>query len=338
MRRQGFVGPSGEVVSRRVESKVLEGNPLGDPSTRELLTYLPPGYETGGDYPVLFALAGFTSSGRAFANWRNFGESLPERLDRLIHSGTMGPTIVVFPDAFTRLGGNQYLNSTAIGRYADYLVEELVPFVEKEFAVRPGRDHRGLFGKSSGGYGALVHAMLYPDTWGAVACHSGDLYFEYGYLPDFPVAIEALREHGSFESFLEAFEKRQKPLGREIHALMLFAMAATYDPDPAVPCGFRIPFDPETGEMIEARWRAWKRWDPIEMLEDSVAALDRLELLFFDCGRRDQYRLQYGARIFERRLREHGIRFEYEEFDDDHSGLDYRFDVSLPKLYRALQG
>ena len=52
-----------------------------------------------------------------------------------------------------------------------------------------------------------------------------------------------------------------------------------------------------------------------------------------DCGRRDEYFLHYGARSFARKLEAAGIEHRYEEFDDGHTGIDYRLDVSLPYLY-----
>ena len=104
----------------------------------------------------------------------------------------MGPAIIVFPDCFTSLGGNQYINSSAIGRYADYLTRELVPFIDKEFRTLAHRDHRGCFGKSSGGYAAMIHAMKYADTWGAVANHSGDAYFEFVYRSEWPSTLTEL--------------------------------------------------------------------------------------------------------------------------------------------------
>ena len=76
----------------------------------------------------------------------------------------MGPAIVVFPDCFTSLGGNQYVNSSAIGRYADYLTREIIPFVDREFRTLASREHRGCFGKSSGGYGAIIHGMSTRST------------------------------------------------------------------------------------------------------------------------------------------------------------------------------
>ena len=175
---------SGRVVTLEYTSKVLLGNPLGDPHVRTLDVWLPPQYDAakgrglGKRFPVLFDLVGFTGSGRAHTAWRNFDENVPERAARLVHEGKMAPAIIVFPDCFTAFGGNQYVNSPAIGRYADYLTRELVPFVDRELRTLAAREHRGVFGKSSGGYGALVHAMKYTKYWGAAASHSGDAGFE----------------------------------------------------------------------------------------------------------------------------------------------------------------
>ncbi len=88
--------------------------------------------------------------GIAHTNWKPFGDNVPERAARLIRERKMGPAIFVFPDCFTSLGGNQYVNSSAIGAYADYLTREIIPFVDREFRTLASREHRGCFGKSSG--------------------------------------------------------------------------------------------------------------------------------------------------------------------------------------------
>src|SRR5262245_55737540 len=120
--------PQGRVVVIEHTSKVLAGNRLGDPVTRPITVWLPPQYDTGANtkkksgkgrrYPVLYDLVGFTGSGPAHVGWKGFDENVPERAARLIHDRKMGPCILVFPDCFTSLGGNQYINSPAIGRYA----------------------------------------------------------------------------------------------------------------------------------------------------------------------------------------------------------------------------
>src|SRR3546814_20062202 len=95
----------------------------------------------------------------------------------------MPPVVVAFPDCFTRLGGNQYINSAATGPWEDILLQEVVPLVEQRFGCG-GAGRRGVFGKSSGGYGAIAHALKPADFWAAAACHSGDMGFELCYLPE----------------------------------------------------------------------------------------------------------------------------------------------------------
>jgi enterochelin esterase-like enzyme len=143
-------------------SKILKDNPLGDSHVRRLAVWLPPQYDTSGDnkrFPALYDMAGFTGSGLGHANWKAFGDNLAERASRLVREQKMGPAIFVMPDCFTALGGNQYVNSSAIGNYADYLTREIVPFIDREFRTLASREHRGCFGKSSGGYGAIIHGM-----------------------------------------------------------------------------------------------------------------------------------------------------------------------------------
>ena len=359
---------SGTLVILEHDSKVLRGNPLGDPHVRKLAVWLPPEYDQGSTrgrgkrFPALYDMVGFTGSGLSHIAWRNFSENVPERVARLIHENRMGPTIMVFPDCFTALGGNQYVNSSAIGDYADYLTKEIVPFVDREFRTLASRDHRGCFGKSSGGYGAIIHGMKYARTWGAIADHSGDSYFEFVYGHDWPNTLNELAKYrpvplkagamdvrkvdrdaaqglddGRVKGFLDAVWKKPKLSHVEGHCIMNLCMAATYDPDPKAPNGFRLPFNLDTGELLADRWKHWRANDPVNLVAKHRKNLASLRGIYIDCGWRDQYHIHYGTRILSKRLHEAGIAHAYEEFDDNHSDVDYRMDTSLPYLYKALK-
>ena len=212
-------GAAGTFVVLEHASKILKGNPLRDPHVRKLGVWLPPQYDAGFNgrgprFPVLFDLVGFTGSGLAHANWKPFGDNVPERAARLLHAQKMGPVIIVFPDCFTALGGNQYVNSSALGNYADYLTRELVPFVDREFRTLASRGHRGCFGKSSGGYGSMIHGMKYSRTWGAIANHSGDAYFDFVYRHDWPNTLNELSKHKARERASSASGAFSTPCGR----------------------------------------------------------------------------------------------------------------------------
>jgi hypothetical protein len=211
----------------------------------------------------------------------------------------------------------------------------------------------------------MVHGMKYARHWGAIADHSGDAYFDFVYRPDWPNTLNELDKHreprrrqggydalaearargklalghddGRVRRFLDAVWGKEKLSPAEGHAIMNVCMAATYDPDAGAPLGFGLPFNLETGELIAARWKNWLKHDPIHMVERYRANLGSLHGIYIDCGWRDQYHLHYGTRILSRRLREAGIDHVYEEFDDNHSDIDYRMDSSLPFLYKALK-
>jgi poly(3-hydroxybutyrate) depolymerase len=253
-----FFGSMGSVSRVTVQSEALKSNMLGDPSVRVVDVYVPAGHD-GQGLPLLVDLVGFTGSGLSHTNWVGFGENLPERLDRLIGEQRMPPVVVAFPDCFTRLGGNQYINSASMGAWEDFLLHEMLPAIEERFGCG-GTGRRGVFGKSSGGYGAMTHALRHSDVWSAAACHSGDMGFELCYLPDMPAVLRALAGvENSIEKWwqkLEAAQKRPEGSGKVINAL---AMAASYDPDPTQFLGIRLPVTLDTCKLIEERWANWMR-------------------------------------------------------------------------------
>ncbi|MBL8544742.1 MAG: hypothetical protein JNJ63_13120 [Hyphomonadaceae bacterium] len=334
MRRNHAI-PRGELHRLVHQSVVLQGNPLGDPAERELYVWTPPGWSAGERLPVLVDLKGYTSSGLAHANWQGFTENVPERLDRLTHEG-MPRVVVVFPDCFTKLFGNQYLNSIGTGRYADYICDEIVPFVEQRFACG-GKGRRGLFGKSSGGYGAAWHGMNRADFWDAISINSGDMGFDALYIPALLEDIDQLRKHDySIEKFWKATTAKRKMSFKESLALMDLAQSAFFDPDPSKFMSMRLPLDPYTGEFIPERWAQWMAHDPVVMFDTLGENLRKLKLIYMDCGDHDNFRIHLGMRRFAKKLTAAGIAHEYEEFDDDHMDVDYRMDVFLPKLAKAL--
>jgi hypothetical protein len=327
---------AGKIVVHRHISEVLRGNPLGDPAERDVYVYLPPGHEPSHRYPGLLAVVGFTGTGSMLFNVDPLGEDLRRRLDRLIMSGKCPPVIVAAPDCFTRFGGNQYINSTATGRYEDYLLQEIVPFISSIY----GTGHWGVFGKSSGGFGSIVLGMRHPDVFKAVADHSGDSNFELCYMPDACEALDQFREAGGPQAWLDKFwldENRHRNKWQK--ALNFLAMAAHYSPNPDSPhLGIDLPFDLETGEFRWDVWHRWMEWDPVRLVERYADNLRMLRLIYVDCGTKDEFALHWGARALVTRMRHCGLAPVYEEFEDGHMSISYRYDVSLPLLVRALMG
>ena len=319
-----------------LESNVLAGNPLGDPALRAVPVVLPPGYgESERRYPLIVGLTGFTGRGAMLLNDDAWQPNLAQRLERLYAEG-MPHAIFALPDCFTRYGGSQYINSAATGRYEDYVLEEIIPFVEARYRTIARPEGRGVFGKSSGGYGSMILGMRHPETFGALACHSGDMAFDLCYFVDFPKLCNGINKAGGVEAWWQQFAARAKKQHEDIEVLNILAMASCYSPDERAPLGIGLPVDLQTCALIPEVWARWLEWDPVRLLDRYGESLRGLRLLYMDCGFRDQFHLHFGARQMAQRLTERGIAFEYEEFDDDHMSVQYRYDVSLPKLAAAL--
>ena len=85
-------------------------------------------------YPVVYMLHGFTGNSLGWLNTPTFGApNVPQRFESLLKKGECGEMILVFPDGFTAMGGSQYVNSTATGRYEDYVIEDLIPFIDQKY-------------------------------------------------------------------------------------------------------------------------------------------------------------------------------------------------------------
>jgi enterochelin esterase family protein len=325
----------GTVKVLRYESKILKGNPLNDAHIRDLCVYLPPNYEESDkSFPVVYCLTGFTGRGKMLLNDNAFTPNLAQRLDNLIAKNKIKPMIVVMPDCFTYYGGSQYINSSATGNYEDYLTEEIVPFVDENFRTLNDKNSRAVMGKSSGGYGALIMAMRHSDIFGLACSTSGDAYFELCYLPDVPKAFRAIR--GNPKAFTEKFWREEKKGKNDFPALNIIGMSACYSPNKDSEIGFDLPFDMETGEILEDVWTKWIEHDPIRLVEKHAEDLKTLKLLYIDAGTRDEFALDLGARILCKRLKDFDVPFIHEEFDDGHMQISYRQNRSLELISEHL--
>ena len=331
---------SGAKVARSgFASDVLAHNLAEESPVRPVTAFLPAeSQEEGARFPVLYCLAAWTSAGRSQFDWAPFKESLFDRLVRLISEKKIPPCIVVAPDLYTRFGGSQYINSSYLGAHADYLVRELIPWVEANLPVKKGPGFRGAFGRSSGGFGALRLAMDYPGEFCSIACHSGDMGFDLVYQSDLIALASALLPYkGNVKGYLDFTLKQPKVSGRDIHILMLLGMAATYSPNSDRPEGFDLPIDLHTGVIDQQVWQKWVSHDPVVRISGGNEWSKELGCLYIECGNRDQYNLHYGARRLHNELAAQGVNHHYFEFDDNHSGTSYRYDVSLPIMLEAMQ-
>jgi len=331
---------NGKIIRETVGSVVLKENALGDPRLREFPVYVPPSYgsEKSRRYPVIYYLTGFTGTARGMVDAHPWKETLVARLDRLIKEKKTKEFIMVIPDCFTRYGGSQYVNSAGTGRYEDHIVSELVPYIDAKYRTQRDERFRAVMGKSSGGYGALYLGMRHSDVFGHVVSHSGDMFFEMCYAPEFPKCVNALARYGgAFRTFLRRFSESRDKFSFPNELINMAGMASCYSPNKKNPIGFDLPFDERTGELKPLVWGKWLAYDPVRMAEKHAGALKRLKTLYFDCGSKDEFFLHLGARKFSDTLKKIGVRHVYEEHGFGHFNMSERYDLSLARLGRQIK-
>jgi hypothetical protein len=326
-----------------VQSDFLAGNPLGDPARRPLYVYRSPGVARGEarDVASIYVIQGFTGQADMWLSRNAFEPTMFERVDATFAADGCPDAVIVFVDAWTSRGGSQFLNSTATGRYLDYLCDEVVPFIDQRYPTAADRARRGLSGKSSGGYGAMVVPMLRPDVFGALASHAGDALFECCYLPEFPAVARCLRD--DFEGSLAVFHQRLAASDRFDYARFgkpfeVYGYASAYSPDPDRPGEALLPFEIETGRLVPDVWERWLRHDPVRMAPGHADALRGLRRIYLDAGRSDEYFLDLGAQAFSNELSQLGVEHTLELFDGRHGGISYRYPGAIRELVLALTG
>jgi hypothetical protein len=329
---------AGRLDSLTVESELLADNPLGDPARRPLYVYSSPGVGEG-PVPCVYMIQGFTGQADMWLSRSAFEPNLIERLDAMFAAGGCPPGIVVMVDAWTSRGGSQFLNSSGTGRYMDYLCDEVVSFVDARYPTVADRDHRGLAGKSSGGYGAMVVPMLRPDVFGALASHAGDALFECCYAREFPEVARTLRDH--FESSYEVFFQRLDDAesfdwSRFGSPFEMYGYACAYTPDPERPGRPLMPFDIQTGRQVPEIWERWLELDPVRMAPRHADALRSMRRIYLDAGKSDEYYLDLGAQAFAGELTKVGAQHTLELFAGKHGGISYRYPGAIAELIRAL--
>lgn len=329
----------GRLDEREFHAPSLADNPLGDPSTRPIDVYLPPGYDDSPvAYPTIYVLHGFGSHVKRWSQRSLFDLTATERVDAAFAGGTPG-CLVVYVDAWTSLGGSQYVDSRAVGRYHSYLTVDAVDFVDHEYRTLARAGSRAVLGQSSGGIGALTAALLRPDVFGAFAAHAPDACFDLTLRPDLGLAHRALRDdyEASYEAFFTDFRSRL-PMSRpgDFPLLMVWALSSCYsaDPDGTV----RLPFDVGTGALVDQVWERWLEWDPIRLVPAHVDAIRSLRAIWLDAGRRDEHLLDVAAEMLAGAIEDADpTDFAFELYEGTHRDYQHRIAASVRYLAERLE-
>jgi len=315
---------------------------------KQAKVYLPPDYDANRSpgYPVIYMLHGY---GGDYTFWQGV-EDIKDIADYLISTGQMESMIIVMPDGNNALGGSFYTNSeylpsypSVFGRYEDYIVNEVVSYIDANYNTIPDRDHRGILGISMGGYGACKLAFKHPDVFGAAAIHSGPVAFEQ-FLATIPFVnlnlLDLVKQEwadfgGRIPSNVRDYLGEDRPL-----STMLFAMAGAFTPKidslggfdtlkhefalDTVPgtggtlwAGVRLPFD-TSYNIIDSLWNQWlEQHDPLTILKNNIDSIRTAGLaIYIDVGADDELFLQPHAYAMHSYLEQANYTHEYETFTE----------------------
>jgi enterochelin esterase-like enzyme len=297
----------GKVVTEKLVSDVLRNTKTGVDPNRTVKIYLPPGYETSGkSYPVVYYVHNLNwSAEKMFASG-----NVQQLLDRAFASHVVNKFILVAADYSTAQLGSWYENSAVTGRWLDFTVEELVPFIDSHFRTIKNRDSRGLVGDFVGGRGALILSMLYPDMFSVVyAMHP--VATGTGPIPMIS-KVDWKKIHAA-KSFAELDDGFARPY---------VAIMQAFLPNPDRPpfyCDFMVEMDngePKLNAVNTAKLKDDFLLD--QKLRERAANLRKMRGIGFDWARYDpNYDHVYANQQFTLKLDELGIEHEAEEYRGD---------------------
>lgn len=295
----------GSVVTKHIMSSILRNTRTGLDSNRLVKIYLPPGYTASGkSYPVVYYFHNvFSSAENTLADG-----NVVKLIEKGFEKGAVQEFILVVADYSSPTTGSLYENSTATGRWLDFTIMELVPFIDNNFHTLRDRRSRALVGEVMGARGALVLAMKYPDYFNVVYAMN-PVGTGLGLLP--------IETYPKWQKMIEA--KSFADLQGEHISQLFVTMSQAFFPNPNRPpfyCDFLMEM--ENGTLTYNAANAQKLMDSFfltKLLESDAAQLKKVSAIAMDWARYDPVQDHvYGSQAFSRKLDFFGIEHEAEEY------------------------
>ncbi len=337
----GLDGPAARVLASPqfeailIPGKTLEDNPLGDPIQRRVAVFTPKLPRFTSKLLTVYYLPGYGGSSEDFLGPN--GSEFADTFQRLADKG-MALRLVV-PDCRNRWGGSQYLNSPAQGNYADYVLDEIIPQLEKHFGTPATPRDRIIAGHSSGGFGALRLAMMAPDRFGAVVALSPDTDFEVTHKPLAAEYIVKSVSPAQMASYTAARDSMIRP-GSNLVQIMLGLSAAYAPKGPTEPGQFHWLYDSK-GNWQEEVWQNWLEEDPVVIARRNPHVFTPYHKIYLDGAEHDEFGAQKGARVLRDLIKPY-TRVHFFESPNGHAdyieerlarGLDWVFERQLRSVH-----
>ena len=294
----------GSLERVKVFGKSLEGNLMGESASPEVSIYLPASYakDRSRRYPVVYLLHGYTNSDLGY--FGETGRQLHRIAERVYQSGAAREMILVMPNAMNGYGGSMYSNSATTGNWEDYIADDLVAYMDRNYRTLATRDSRGLAGHSMGGYGTMRIGMKRPDVFSAIYALSSCCLNEGTVRPP----------RGGGPSPAESIRSIEEAKGNR-GAQGALARAAAWAPNPANPPLY-LDLPTKNGEVQPQVAVKWAANSPVAMLDQYVPNLKKLKAIALDIGLQDN--LITSNRVLVDALKRFGVAHTFETYEGDH--------------------
>jgi len=303
-----LLGAAGTVITDSFYSEALD-------ATRYMRVYLPEGYSTSTDYyPVIYFLHGGNSNHNSYSN-------IYYHLDTLIDYGHIQPVIMVKPDASVGpYYGSCYTNSALYGDFEDYIVYDLVEYIETAYRAIPSLDSRTIMGHSMGGSGALKLAFNHPDIYCAVADHSG--LVDYSAMLQIYIPL-ILSENGGSAPYT------YNP-NAGVFTGVAFTLCGAFSPDttdPPLYVDFILDSQGDIDSTIYDLWRPHDTPFLAHQLQPDTP------VIYLDCGMSDEYYCYQLHTALVDTLDLLGLPYQWYPYSGNHSNqLNVRFPIAIAFL------
>ncbi|MBQ4837590.1 alpha/beta hydrolase-fold protein [Pseudoalteromonas luteoviolacea] len=313
-----------QIVKQPFHSKALENSLIGTQSTRDIHIYLPEGYQQSNKrYPVLYLLGAYS--------WPiKYSQHIETMLDNHKKNGRNMEMIIVMLEGNTPLRGSFYVNSAVHGNFSDYVIKEVLPWIDSKYRTKASAKHRGIAGFSMGGTGALRFAAKNPQLFGHVYALSPGMFDEKGMAKSYLTSKDAIKRYQAFKKELATAKDPQAVMkaefasfqGREIwnngqansYSAYLMAYAGAFAGNAEQPFGVHYSIDP-------AQKPLWYRgFGELIDLYSTPSVVAQLSSVRIDVGDKDDYIwISEGVLALKQKAQANKVPITFDVFSGGHS-------------------
>lgn len=285
-------------VTLTIPAPSLKDNLVEEPTEQKIYIKLPPKYYSSKKrYPVLYYLHGFGGTQDEISNFLGMADQ--QTLDNTAF-------IIVGVNGKNQLGGSFWVNSPVTGNWEDFLVKDVVGYIDGKYRTIAKASSRGIAGFSMGGFSAINIALKHPETFSCLYAACPGLFEKKSGLQ------KALKDWKYDDKVKNSYGAAFAP---DIKAPFPHAQLPKYD-------------NSENDKKIFEIWE--KGYGDLEnKVKNYLSKPEKLSAILIEYGKSDEFKwIPEGCKYFSKVLKDNKVQHELAPFDGTHEVVN-RIDVLL---------